>query len=74
MAMEHELFDGKLAGKRNQRRPILLRTPEAASLLAISPRTLWELTNRVEIPCLRIGRAVRYAVDDLEQWVKTRTA
>lgn len=49
--MEHELFDGKLAGKQNQRRPILLRTPEVASLLAISPRTLWELTNRGEIPC-----------------------
>lgn len=47
----------------------LLRAAEAADVLAISKRKLWELTNRREIPALRIGRAVRYDPQDLEAWI-----
>jgi len=48
---------------------MLLRPREAADVLAISPRKLWELTNRGEIPCIRIGRSVRYDPDDLKKWI-----
>ncbi len=47
----------------------LLRVSEAARLLAISERKLWELTNCGEIPALHIGRAVRYDAQDLEAWI-----
>jgi excisionase family DNA binding protein len=51
--------------------PILVAGPEAARLLAISPRTLWTLTDRGEVPCVRIGRrSVRYAVADLRAYVE----
>jgi excisionase family DNA binding protein len=45
--------------------PLLLRPREAARFLAISERTLWELTRRGEILCVRLGRAVRYDRRDL---------
>ena len=48
---------------------LLLKPEEAAEALAISPRTLWALTNSGEIPKLKIGRCVRYDVDDLRAWV-----
>ena len=48
---------------------LLLTSLEAAKVLSISPRKLWELTNRREIPAIRIGRAVRYKLCDLEKWV-----
>ncbi len=48
---------------------LLLRPGEAAKALAISTRKLWELTNCGEIPCIRIGRAVRYAPADLQAWI-----
>ena len=48
----------------------LMRTAEAAELLSISERKLWELTNRKDIPHLRIGRAVRYRWLDLLQWIE----
>jgi len=48
---------------------ILVRPLVAARLLGISPRKLWELTNRGQIPCVRIGRALRYSVPALETWV-----
>ncbi len=50
--------------------PLLLRARRAAEILAISPRKLWELTNRGEIPCVRIGRAVRYDPNDLAFWIE----
>ena len=49
---------------------LLLRPNEAAQVLAISPRKLWELTDCGEMPCVRIGRAVRYSVEDLKAWIR----
>jgi excisionase family DNA binding protein len=50
----------------------LLRPREAARALAISERTLWELTRRGEIPHVRLGRAVRYRPADLDAWAEAR--
>lgn len=49
--------------------PVLIRPREAADRLGIGARTLWSLTRRDAIPCVRIGRSVRYALADLEAWV-----
>lgn len=62
--------------ENTERRPAvgvrLIRASEAARALAISPRLLWTMTNCGEIPCVRIGRAVRYDPRDLEEWVRER--
>ena len=47
----------------------LLKTREAAKWLAVSDRTLFSLKATGEIPHVRVGRSVRYSVDDLQQWV-----
>ena len=54
----------------------LLDSREAADLLAVCPRTLWGLTDSGSIPCVRIGRLVRYDPADLRRWIdamKSRT-
>ena len=51
---------------------LLLRPRDAAKTLAISERTLWELTKKGEIPAVHIGRSVRYAPNDLQSWIETR--
>ena len=49
---------------------LLLLTPkQAAEALAISPRKLWGMTASGEISHVRIGRCVRYPVDDLRRWI-----
>jgi excisionase family DNA binding protein len=58
-----------LAHEQVQRMRALLKAREAAAVLAIGTRKLWELTNRGEIPCVRIGRAVRYATQDLSAYI-----
>ncbi len=52
---------------------ILVDSREAARLLAISPRTLWQLTKLGTVPSIRIGRSVRYRVADLDNWAKKQT-
>ena len=53
---------------------LLLNPRNAARLLSISERTLWELTHRSEnpIPHVRLGRCLRYLIADLLAWVSTR--
>ncbi|MDY7011200.1 MAG: helix-turn-helix domain-containing protein [Planctomycetota bacterium] len=53
--------------------PLLLSTRDAAQFLALGERTLWALTApRGPIPCVRIGRAVRFDRRDLTRWVDGR--
>ena len=49
---------------------LLLRPRDAARALAVSERTLWELTRRGVIPCVRLGRAVRYDPGDLRAFIE----
>ena len=49
--------------------PVLLTSAQAAKTLAISPRTLWTLTNDGRLPCVRVGRSVRYDAADLARWI-----
>lgn len=53
---------------------LALRPREAARILGIGERKLWELTNRCMIPHIRIGRCVRYPVDQLRTWLAEQAA
>ena len=52
----------------------LLTALEAADVLAISTAKLAELTKEGEIPCVRLGRAVRYDHTDLEALIERSKA
>lgn len=54
---------------------ILITTKEAAVCLGVQPTTLeiWRSTGRCGPPFIRIGRAVRYKLADLDAWVAART-
>lgn len=43
----------------------LLTVRDAARALAVSPRTIWTLTDRGLLPCIRINRSVRYSPRDV---------
>jgi excisionase family DNA binding protein len=67
-APEGRLPSGLIAGTGHLGR-LLLTAHEAAQALAISERTLWGLTRRGAIPCVRLGRAVRYDLADLHSFI-----
>jgi len=56
----------------HDRQKLLFTAREAAALLAISERTLWQLSRDGELPVVRFGRTVRYAPDDLQAFIAAR--
>ena len=48
---------------------LLMDAHDTARALSISERTLWELTNKGEIPCVPIGRRILYDPRVLQVWV-----
>jgi excisionase family DNA binding protein len=51
---------------------LALRPREAAQALGIGERLLWSMTNRGEIPHLKLGKAVLYPIGELERWLAER--
>ena len=53
--------------------PLLLTASQAAKVLTVCEKTLWTLTQpRGEICCVRIGKAVRYRLADLQTWIEKK--
>ena len=42
---------------------------EAAAALGISLPTFYELSNRADFPCIRVGRRVLVPMDSLKKWL-----
>jgi excisionase family DNA binding protein len=51
---------------------LLLTVREAAHALAVSERSLWTLTRKGLVPCVRLGRSVRYSLDDLRAFIEAQ--
>jgi excisionase family DNA binding protein len=53
----------------------LLTREQAAEYLGIKPQTLsvWHSTGRYQLPVVKVGRAVRYRMQDLQAFVASRT-
>lgn len=60
---------GAIHNSTSQTVPLLVTTKVAASLLSISERKLWELKKSDTIPCVRIGKSVRFDVRDLDAFI-----
>ena len=48
---------------------LALRPREAAKALGVSERTLWDWTQRGDVPHVRRGRTILYPVDVLRRWL-----
>lgn len=53
-------------------RPLALRSREAAKALGISERTLARLKAGGELPFVRVGAVILFAVNDLQSWLAGR--
>jgi excisionase family DNA binding protein len=62
--MDGSRFPGDEAVVHLERR--LLTARDVAELLCVPISTVYELTRGGRLPCLRIGRAVRFSREDLE--------
>jgi hypothetical protein len=50
--------------------PLAMRPIVAARAIGVSPRTLWSLTQRGEIPHAKVGRVTVYPTAALLRWLE----
>ncbi|HSW45068.1 MAG TPA: helix-turn-helix domain-containing protein [Phycisphaerae bacterium] len=53
--------------------PRLLTETETANALGMKTQTLrlWRSKNRVKLPYLKVGRSIKYRLDDIERFLET---
>jgi excisionase family DNA binding protein len=47
----------------------LLSADQAAGILSVRPSWIYDAARRGELPCVRLGKHVRFLRSDLECWV-----
>ena len=57
-------------GPRGQFNEPLLTAEQTAEYMQISPRHLWEISNRGDLPRIKLGRVVRYSPTDIRQYLE----
>lgn len=50
----------------------LLTVNEVAGMLRLRAKTVYRWAAARKIPCVRVGRGVRFARGDLQQWIAAR--
>ena len=58
--------------KSLQPTPIFLTVSEAAKLLRITTRSIYQMVAESRIPYRRVGRAVRFERTELMEWTKAQ--
>jgi excisionase family DNA binding protein len=62
------LIEDRLSGPRRLDGP-LLRPEQAAELLAVKPSWVYDAVRTGRLPCLRVGRHIRFTQTLLENWL-----
>jgi excisionase family DNA binding protein len=62
-------MDDRQADARTMLQSPLLRADEAARLLAVRPSWVYEAVRDGRLPCLRVGRHIRFTQALLEEWL-----
>jgi excisionase family DNA binding protein len=50
----------------------LLRAAKVAQLLDVSERYVYQLASEGRIPCVKVGRSVRFRPTDIDAWLDGR--
>jgi excisionase family DNA binding protein len=63
---------GSTVGSASMHVVPLMTVPEVADFLRLHPKTVYDLVARSELPCVRVGSAIRFDARDIASWVSAR--
>ena len=66
------MTDSARDGRRHRLDNRLLTPAEAAGLLAVKTSWIYEAVRTHRLPCLRLGKHIRFTQDMLERWLEER--
>lgn len=61
-----------MSGIEAGRQAPLWTVAELAAFLRINAKTVYEWVGRGQVPCVRLGRAVRFVPGEIIRWVEAR--
>lgn len=67
--MSRENYFNKMMTNSEKR---FIDVEELASYLDISKNTVYSWVNQRRIPCFKIGRLVKFDLNEIETWIKTK--
>lgn len=50
----------------------LLRAARVAELLSVSERYVYQMASEGRIPCVKVGRSVRFRPSEIDAWLDSR--
>ena len=69
--LRHQMIREQNHHQPETRRPLtradVMTATEVANLLALPKSTVYELARRGDLPCARLGRAIRFVREDVEE-------
>lgn len=71
MALERELGAGDRTGAPDGAFH-LLTVRELARFLSVHEKTIYDWTARGELPCIRLGKRLRFSASDVGRWLQAR--
>ena len=54
----------------NAQVPVLLTLTEVAELLRITPKSIYNMVSRKQIPFRRVNRGLRFELSEIDEWTK----
>jgi len=63
---------GHIPGASRRLDEPLLRPDQAAVLLSVKTSWVYDAVRRGELPCIRVGRHIRFTQAMLEEWLEDR--
>jgi len=69
-ARHFKVFDDGTQSEDGEDR--ILKIPEAAKYMGISPRRLHDLSKSGALPRIKIGKSVRYSLADIRRYLESR--
>jgi excisionase family DNA binding protein len=63
-----ERLEKRAQGKRGD----LLRVPDVAKRLGVSPQHVYRLAHQHDLTFVRLGKGLRFREEDLEQWLRSK--
>jgi len=62
----------RVAGRAAPIQPLYLKVSQVAVLLSLSCAEVYRLIDTLDLPAIRLGRAIRVPVAALERWLQDR--
>ncbi len=50
----------------------LISITQLSAIISVKPKTIYDWTHKQQIPYVKMGRLLRFDLNDIERWIKSK--